>query len=127
MADKEIYARYTPEYRAKLKRRCQAALRKCLPPMREVAMSRGYAIGLHGSVARDIDLIAVPWAPHAAEPAELIDALKAKIHELTGFADWGAPPQPERRPHGRLAYSIVIGGGPYFDISIMPPVAQQAA
>lgn len=31
----------------------------------EVARGCGYAIGLHGSMKRDVDLIAVPWTDEA--------------------------------------------------------------
>lgn len=40
-----------------------------------VARRHGYSIGLHGSMKRDCDLIAVPWINNPANPQVLIDDL----------------------------------------------------
>lgn len=37
-----------------------------------VARRHGYAIGVHGSMSRDLDLIAVPWVESASSPDELL-------------------------------------------------------
>lgn len=115
---------YSPEYKAHLKRRCGWAVRKCLEPMREVAREHGYALGLHGSVARDIDIIAAPWKPEAADSQTLIDALHRKLEDLTGWAVFSpSDPNPTAMAHGRLAWSIHLSRGVYFDISVMPRAA----
>lgn len=48
-----------------------------LPAVREAARYCGYAIGLHGSFRRDMDLIAVPWTPEHSDK----DALATAIHK----------------------------------------------
>lgn len=123
MSDKAFWEGQSETYKASVAARCREALDLCLEPLREIAKAHGYAIGVHGSVARDIDLMAIPWSAEAAGPADLMQAVFAEIYERCGFATWGAGQNPEHRPHGRLAYAIVIGGGAYFDISIMPPVS----
>lgn len=88
-----------------------------LPPFDiiwKVARDQGYAIGLHGSMKRDCDLIAAPWVEHAALPAALISALCAALN-----ARQIGP--VEQKPLGRVAVTIQIDG--YFkhiDLSIMP-------
>lgn len=104
---------------------------KLLPALREVARAHGYALALHGSVERDIDLIAVPWVADARSPASLAEALRAKCEESARFAIWplrhegeqegGSADKPVRKPHGRLGYSILLAGGPYIDLSVMQP------
>ena len=81
-----------------------------------VARSVGYAIGLHGSMKRDCDLIAVPWV----DGAECVDRL---VNDLCRALNARRVGRWEQKPHGRLAISIQIDG--YFktiDLSIMGPL-----
>jgi hypothetical protein len=113
--------------------------RLVLPPVRAVAKEKGYALGTHGSMARDIDLIAVPWRQHDVAPAfELVEAIRAEAERITGhttvwFNDERANPndytrrQPEPKPHGRLGWSIHITGTRcYLDLSVMPTTDTRA-
>lgn len=81
-------------------------------------MLRGYALTEHGSKRRDIDLVACPWTTAAVSPQELLAALSACILHRNGLAL--VMDGPEMKPHGRLAWSIHLGGGPYIDLSVMP-------
>lgn len=84
--------------------------------MLQVARDRGYALGLHGSMQRDLDVIAVPWVDQAAAPEDLVAAL---VEEVEGFVIDGA--DPVLKPHGRLSWVIHLGfRGCYIDLSIMP-------
>ncbi len=110
--------------------KCQAKFEKLIGPMRTRAAACGYAIAVHGSLARDIDLIAVPWVEQAVPPMEFVAAMIEIINEVNGCAyvrnDENADPfdftrrNPQLKPHGRLAWSIHLGGGPYIDLSVMP-------
>lgn len=90
-----------------------------LPDFRKiwaVAHSVGYAIGLHGSMKRDCDLIAVPWVEGAECADRLADDLCRALNAKR-VGDW------EQKPLGRLAISIQIDG--YFkniDLSVMGPL-----
>ena len=99
---------------------------------RGVAREHGYGLGVHGSLVRDIDLIAVPWRENASQPEVLIEAIRVG---LGGY--WKLPPKdvpeeeypmgeaPDRpypKPHGRLAWSIYGILGTYLDVSVMPPL-----
>lgn len=101
-----------------------------IEPLREVARSLGYAIGVHGTLKRDIDLIACPWTSEAVSAGELAEALRRKAAELNpaGVA-FIAPHEDEKyrrlgspgaKPHGRIVWSFHLGGGPYIDLSVMP-------
>lgn len=80
---------------------------------------QGYAVAVHGSRVRDLDLVAIPWTeetPHTAlAVAEIIaDAIPGS---LVG--------KPERKPHGRLGFIIQPAGQYgfdrwYIDLSVMP-------
>lgn len=98
---------------------------KLIEPLRETARRHGYALAVHGSLKRDIDLVACPWIDNASSAGVLAAAIQRKARKVTGFAvmiDYKPPiaQNPEKKPHGRLAWSIVLGGGPYIDLSVMP-------
>lgn len=87
----------------------------CLyPGLAEIARANGYALAVHGSLARDMDLIAVPWTDSASVPELVISAIEStfgirRIGDLT------------KAPHGRLVQTIGIQFGECFiDLSFMP-------
>lgn len=68
-----------------------------------VAREHGYSVGLHGSMMRDCDLIAVAWTVDAKPAEELIAALcKALNAREVGIR--------EPKPRGRLALNLQIDG-----------------
>jgi hypothetical protein len=88
-----------------------------VPHLAEVARDHGYALTVHGSMQRDLDLVAVPWIDGASGPVELASALYERIKWASSHDQ---PKGPVVRPHGRLAWTIALGGGAYLDLSIMP-------
>jgi hypothetical protein len=119
-------------------RRSRQLVAILLPALREVARRNGYALAVHGSLERDVDLIAAPWREGAMQPADLMGEMYAACKAVLGYASWpggwtteaksdpptGSLPNPDRKPHGRLGWSILLSGGPYLDISVMPPVVE---
>lgn len=87
-----------------------------------VAREHGYALGLHGSMARDLDVVAVPWVEGASKPEVLLDALTACL----GWDKANGHGSPGWKPHGRLAYTIVNHEtGLWVDLSVVPLQALQ--
>jgi hypothetical protein len=81
----------------------------------------GYALAPHGSMARDIDLIAVPWTEDAVSGSELVRVIAEMCNGyLAERTSAGGRPKPTVKPHGRRAWSIHLGGGAYIDLSVMP-------
>lgn len=94
-----------------------------LAAVRIVARHHGYTVAWHGSMARDIDLIAVPWREIVSTPSELVEAITTRVGGYIRTADRSR--NPEQKPHGRLAWSIhLLGVGTYIDLSVMPPFAR---
>lgn len=79
----------------------------------------GYALSVHGSMNRDFDLVAVPWVESADTPAELIEIMCKGLDVRMQAGD------PIEKPHGRLAYTLLMDGDRFIDISVMTPVARQ--
>lgn len=81
--------------------------------IQRAAHCAGYAIAVHGSMHRDLDVVAIPWTDHAIAPHGLIAHF-----ENIGFTM--KPGDPVYKPHGRLAYTIMMGGSLLMDLSVMP-------
>lgn len=84
--------------------------------MTKTANRCGYALTLHGSLNRDMDVVAVPWAEDCDTGWQLVYKL-SKRHGLL-IAD----PKPTIKPHGRKAWVLLPTGssGAYVDLSVMP-------
>lgn len=100
-----------------------------IDPLRACARELGYAITVHGSLARDIDLVAIPWTWTAAPAKELAEAVRLKAEEVMAIAfmnpveaedEFHQNGCPRMKAHGRLVWSYHLGGGPYIDLSVMP-------
>lgn len=81
------------------------------------AKHNGYAITLHGSFTRDLDILAVPWTDKAVDPKRLATIIVAATG-LT-FQD----ETPYAKAHGRLAWTFLFPefGDPRFvDFSVVP-------
>jgi hypothetical protein len=96
-----------------------------IPVVTRIARRHGYAIGVHGSMSRDLDLIAVPWVDDANDPALMVEEIlrltdgKIAKHPNMPEADW-----IEVKPHGRRAWTIVFDGAWHsIDLSVMPKAA----
>lgn len=116
--------------RADLRKRarplCYVAL---LPRLVEVARSLGYALCVHGSLVRDLDLVACPWTDEAADPPDLVLALAeasggvfidgSRANPDGSFVQVSAY-EPTQKPHGRLAWTVHTGAEMWIDLSVMP-------
>lgn len=102
--------------------------RVLIPALRHVAHRYGFAIGVHGSLKTDIDLICVPWRDSAVGGARLAEDLRKTAEQIIGYCEarkYDKARLPEKKPCGRLAWSFYLqpeecGEGPYIDLSIMP-------
>lgn len=90
------------------------------PKLAEVFRAHGYALAVHGSLASDFDLIAVPWVD------ELVSAPEAVVSELLEkFAFHKEADGPTPKPHGRVAYNIALSFADCrLDVSFMPAIAE---
>lgn len=98
----------------------------CFPRLRETARTHGYALAIHGTLRRDIDLVAIPWTDKATAVDDLVAALAGTMRDCTG---WGFPKTKESwtdKPHGRIALNFVASFDIEVDLSIMPRVPTEA-
>lgn len=87
--------------------------------IRELAKDKGYAIGVHGSLEADLDLIAAPWTADAVDPQVLVEYIAANLMTPNGPS---RVIDRSRKPHGRMAFNIQLDGWfKLIDISVLPP------
>jgi len=86
---------------------------------RLLAWQEGYAVAMHGSFTRDLDLVAVPWTDKASEPEHLVRRILGACENLAEQHG-----NPGVKPHGRKVWTLIFTafGDPRFvDLSIFPP------
>lgn len=97
--------------------------------LKEIALKYGYNLVLHGSLNRDMDLIAIPWQEELGDADKMIEAFTEIIGgELV-------PQEVHNKycfPHGRISYVInlnrtgrweddrLVDQQYYIDISVIP-------
>ena len=83
-------------------------------------------MAIHGSLVRDMDLIAVPWVDEVESSEALAQALQDVIGgwlSPTGeLYNWRTEGKP--KPQGRVAYTLRFGGDAilHIDLSVMPRI-----
>jgi len=97
---KEIKPNYAPVYASAM-----------YPDLARLFIDNGYALSVHGSLARDFDLIAFPWSYKLTSRRTMLK----KITKMFAVKIIG---RPEKKPYGRLSYTISVGFGECaFDLS----------
>lgn len=112
--------------------------------LKEIAKEYGYNLVLHGSLARDLDLIAIPWQaelrPWEDMIKEFVEAMGGELLENIPVRDGNGTlidlVDYKMAPHGRRGYVINLNRGGYdekgekytpdpqyyIDISIIPAI-----
>lgn len=103
-------------------RKAQIAIfvERSLPALKEASRKLGYALAVHGSLVRDLDLIAVPWTDEAAPIDDLIEALAMATKAETGWGHLTNSGERTPKPHGRIAVTILASAEVHLDVSILP-------
>lgn len=71
--------------------------------LKEVAKNHGYALAVHGTMTRDLDLIAIPWVDNYTEKNKLAEELQMVACGFTmDHYSW------EQKPHKRTATSFPV-------------------
>lgn len=113
----------------KVRRLARQVFADYIQPIRDVAGELGYAVAVHGSLERDLDLVCVPWQHDAAKP----EVLAVAIRDLVGgyFKSEGDElRRPRRVPLDSWNSIIVVpkdGVATYFDLLIVEKDAKIAA
>lgn len=94
---------------------------------RIVAWQHGFALLMHGSLTRDLDLLLVPWEARAV--SSIVPGVVRHIADICGLRIARAPGE---KPHGRIAYTLLFGTPEepdvrWVDLSVMPGSNQEGS
>jgi len=86
----------------------------------EIARRHGYALAVHGSLARDFDSICVPWTEKVSCPSTVVVSMESEFAvKRIGL--------PSLKQHGREVWTLSIGFGEcFFDLSFMPQIGRSS-
>ena len=91
-----------------------------LENLRKIAKENWYALAIHGSCVKDLDLIAVRWNDVYSSPNELV---KCFLDELSNFAFneivFEELTTPEHRYKNQVHYTIPIISDWYIDLTVI--------
>lgn len=80
--------------------------------IKEIGLKYGYNIVLHGSMNRDLDLIAIAWSEDVGNVDEMIDEIALTIGGFLMMQNRSSINEAGERfslkPHGRIVYIINI-------------------
>jgi len=93
--------------------------------LKPIAEECGYALALHGSFSRDMDLILIPWIEDPKPVLEVLNKWADRIGEVKCCDSKLPYSSTGLKPHGRVAYTIPTGGGGYIDVSVMPTINKE--
>ena len=96
----------------------KAAFYACIwDDLRNAAMNNGWALGLHGSLASDMDIMAMPWTENASSVEVLMQSLSDCFAE-NPFKNEHCIPHYDK-PNGRVVYTMSIWADFHLDINVM--------
>ena len=91
------------------------------PRIRQAAFELGYALPIHGSLTKDLDVVVVPWVAEAAPFEDLVRTIVETSGGVVQVMD-AQHNDTTHMPHGRMAVTILLSNGGYIDLSVMPRV-----
>lgn len=83
--------------------------------IRQCAMDCGWAVSLHGSLASDMDIMAMPWVENAISFKEMIDRISNLFKDNDMSSQYVIT--YNEKPHNRVVATIPIFSDFYLDIS----------
>ncbi|WP_034256698.1 hypothetical protein [Adhaeribacter aquaticus] len=96
--------------------------------LKKIALKYGYNLVLHGSLNRDLDLIAIPWEKDLGDCDVMINEF---AEHLGGEVMQQSEASKHCFPHGRMSYVVNLNRSGkwnnyqdaqyYLDISVIPP------
>ena len=87
--------------------------------IRNAAMDCGWAVALHGSLARDMDIMAMPWVENSTDADTMIQTIVERCFGENMLSKHCTKCHKNIKLHNRVCYTIPIWAEHYLDISII--------
>ena len=85
--------------------------------IRKVAAECGWAVGVHGSVVHDLDLMAMPWLEKHTTADELAERMARTVVSEEYYRE-PVKSKPGDKPNGRIVYTV-FAGNTYIDLNVI--------
>lgn len=85
--------------------------------LKNAALSHGWALGLHGSLSSDMDIMAMPWDEHASAVEIMIEQLCICFTDSAQLQD--TLKVSKDKPNNRVVYTLSIWADFYLDINVI--------
>ena len=98
--------------------------------IKEIGLKYGYNIVLHGSMNRDLDLIAIPWEETIGDKEQMVDEIVSVIGGVLSMQNRSVDnPKGTRfglKPNGRIVYIININRDIEYKYNIVSEIKEYA-
>ena len=84
--------------------------------LRNAALEKGWALALHGSLASDMDIMAMPWVDNASTDGEMIESIKNCFTAAECINV-----EVSEMPNNRRVFTVSIWADFYLDINVIKP------
>jgi hypothetical protein len=85
---------------------------------RTAALNNGWALGLHGSLANDMDLMAMPCIEDCSSVTEMIKSIENCL-TIPEDSHHFKTTRSDDKPNGRVVYTIHIFADFYIDLNVI--------
>lgn len=111
------------QYKLYTKNQLEKYYTSLIPQIRAIAKECGYAIAIHGSLRRDMDIMAMPWIKEAKAPETLaINIMKSILGHSYMREYFKRHKYDAKKPHGRMNFCIPCERNGWIDMSVMPRI-----
>ena len=87
--------------------------------LRQAALDCGWALGLHGSLASDLDIMAMPWTEDATSADKMVKSLVRCFDFSDTWIKHQISVDKTSKPNNRVVYTIPIFADYYIDLNII--------
>jgi hypothetical protein len=98
--------------------------------IKEIGLRYGYNIIVHGSINRDLDLIAIPWVEVVGDKEKMVDEIVDVISGILSIQNRSIEDTVGTRyglkPHGRIVYIININRDVEYKYNIIAEIKEYA-
>ncbi len=92
------------------------------PDLKDAALDCGWALGLHGSLNSDMDIMAMPWTEEAKPVEDMIKALEGCFTIPEPDRPYVVTEVSRNKPNNRVVYTIHIFADFYIDVNIIDSI-----